>query len=198
VKSIINSGASIGSQKNVVTAFKEYKGRLTAFVRKRLAIKDDAEDIVQEFFYQFSHMNDLAKPVEQTAAWLFRVARNMIINAKKKKSAVPFSALAAVDDGEDEDLSDFIDILCADETTPETETLRAFVWDEIEAVLDELPEAQRDVFIQTEFLDMPVKEISKKSGVPVNTLLSRKHYAVKALRKKLKDLYAEICYPHNG
>jgi RNA polymerase sigma factor (sigma-70 family) len=192
VKQTINSGASTGSQKNVVTAFKEYKGRLTAFVRKRLAIKDDAEDIVQEVFYQFSRMNDLAKPVEQTAAWLFRVARNMIINAKKKKSAVPFSALAAVDDGEDEDLSDFIDILCADENTPETETLRAFVWDEIEAVLDELPEAQRDIFIQTEFLDMPVKEISKKSGIPVNTLLSRKHYAVKALRKKLRNLYAEI------
>jgi RNA polymerase sigma factor (sigma-70 family) len=179
-------------QKSVITAFEEYKERLTAFVRKRLAVKDDAEDIVQEIFYQFSRMDDLAKPVEQIAAWLFRVARNMISNTKKKKSAVPFSVLAAIDDGGDEDLSDFIDILSANEETPETETLRSLVWDEIEAALDELPESQRDIFIQTEFLDMPVKEISRTTGVPVNTLLSRKHYAVKALRKKLRNLYAEI------
>jgi RNA polymerase sigma factor (sigma-70 family) len=179
-------------QKSVITAFEEYKERLTAFVRKRLAVKDDAEDIVQEVFYQFSRTDDLAKPIEQTAAWLFRVARNMISNAKKKKSAISFSALAAIDDGEDEDLSDFIDILSANEDTPETETLRSFMWDEIETALDELPETQRDIFIETEFLDMPVKEISQKSGVPVNTLLSRKYYAVKALRKKLKDLYADM------
>jgi RNA polymerase sigma factor (sigma-70 family) len=89
-------------------------------------------------------------------------------------------------------LSDFIDILCADETTPETESLRSFVWETIEAALDELPEAQRDVFIQTEFAGQPVKEIAEKSGVPVNILLSRKHYAVKTLRKKLKSLYADM------
>jgi RNA polymerase sigma factor (sigma-70 family) len=180
------------AQKSGITAFEEYKERLTAFVRKRLAVKDDAEDIVQEVFYQFSRMNDLMKPIEQTAAWLFRVARNMIANRQKKKRAIPFSALANADGDDDKDLSDFIDILSANEATPEIETLRSFVWDEIESALDELPEAQRDIFIQTEFLDMPVKEISRTTGVPVNTLLSRKHYAVKALRKKLKCLYADM------
>jgi RNA polymerase sigma factor (sigma-70 family) len=187
-----NNGTATGHQKTIITAFEEYKGRLVSFVRKRLTVKDDAEDIVQEIFYQFSRMSDLSKPVEQTAAWLFRVARNMIINLQNKKRDIPFSALANADEDNDEDLSDFIDILSANETTPETEMLRSFMWDAIEKALDELPEAQRDIFIQTEFFDFSVKAISQKSGVPVNTLLSRKHYAVKYLRKKLWEIYTDM------
>ena len=137
-------------------------------------------------------MNDLAKPIEQTTAWFFRVARNMISNWKKKKRPVSFSAMATVDGDDDDNLSDFIDILSANETTPETEILRSFLWEEIENALDELPEAQRDIFVQTEFLDIPVKEISQKTNIPVSTLLSRKHYAVIYLRKKLKDIYADM------
>jgi RNA polymerase sigma factor (sigma-70 family) len=133
-------------------------------------------------------MNELAQPVEQTAAWLYRAARNRIIDTYKKKKDISFSVLS----DDDEDISDFIDILSTNETTTETETLRSFVWEEIEAALDELPEAQRDIFIQTEFAGLQVKEIAQKSGVAVNTLLSRKHYAVKALRKKLKALYADM------
>ena len=179
-------------QMNIVNVFTEYKGKLVSFVRKHLANVDDAEDIVQDIFYQIIRINDTAKPIEQTAAWLFRVAKNMIINYKKKKRPISFSAMVSIDGDDDDDLSDFIDIISANETTPETEILHSFVWEEIENALDELPEAQRDIFIQTEFLDMPIKEISQKTNIPVNTLLSRKHYAVVHLRKKLKELYSDF------
>jgi RNA polymerase sigma factor (sigma-70 family) len=179
-------------QMNIAKVFAEYKKQLVSFVRKHLTNDDDAEDILQDIFYQFIRMNDLAKPVEQTAAWLFRVARNMIINWYKKKRDIPFSVLASVDDETGEDISNVIDILSADEATPETEIVRSFLWEEIEAALDELPETQRDIFIQTEFAGFPVKEIAQKTGVPVNTLLSRKHYAVVHLRKKLQDVYTDF------
>jgi RNA polymerase sigma factor (sigma-70 family) len=178
---------------NTTKAFTEYKGQLVAFVRKHLAGADDAEDIVQDVFYQLARMDDLAKPMEQTAAWLFRVVRNMIVNKFKKKRDTPFSVLASVDaEAGEEDISNSIAILSADETAPEIEMLRSMVWDEIEAALDELSTPQREIFIQTEFLGLPVKAIAQESGVPVNTLLSRKHYAVVYLRKKLRDLYADL------
>ncbi|MFP3090012.1 RNA polymerase sigma factor [Treponema sp. TIM-1] len=179
-------------QINIAKIFTEYKERLVSFVRKHLTSSDDAEDVVQDIFYQLTRMSDLTKPIEQTAAWLFSVARNMIINRHKKKQDIPFSVLAAVDDETEDGIANFIDILSADETTPETEMLRSIIWEQIETAIDELPPAQRDIFIQTEFLGLPVKEISQKSGVPVNTLLSRKHYAVIYLRKKLNDLYMDF------
>ena len=179
------------SQINVVKVFAEYKEYLVSYVRKHLSSKDEAEDIVQEIFYQFFRMNEQAKPIEQTAAWLFRVAQNMIINWQKKKKDVPFSALISLENT-DNGLNDIVDILCCDEATPETEILRSLAWEEIETALGELPPLQRDIFIQTEFLGLPVKEVSQKTNTPVNTLLSRKHYAVKYLRKKLKELHAEM------
>ena len=177
----------------VTQAFAEYRERLLKFIRSRVRALEDAEDILSEVFYNFARVNELANPVEQTAAWLYRAARNKIIDHYKKKKDVSFSGL--IDDDDDdggEDLSDFIDILAANETTPETETLRAFVWDAIKIALDELPEAQRDIFIQTEFEGLPVKEIAEKTGFPVNTLLSRKHYAVKYLRQRLSGLYGDL------
>jgi RNA polymerase sigma factor (sigma-70 family) len=179
-------------QHTVSNDFSEYRKPLLSFVRKRLPAADEAEDIVQDVFYQLCRINSLAKPIEQTAAWLFRVARNMIINRYKKKRDIPFSILAGVDSEDGEDISDVTDILGSDETTPETELLRSFIWEEIEFALDELPPPQREIFIQTEFLSLPVKEIAKKSGVQVNTLLSRKHYAVVYLRKRLKALYTDV------
>jgi RNA polymerase sigma factor (sigma-70 family) len=178
----------------VAKTFTEYRDRLLKFIRSRVRALEDAEDILSEVFYNFARVNDLANPVEQTAAWLYRAARNKIIDHYKKKKDAPFSLLADDDDSGAEELSDFIDILAADDTTPETETLRAFVWDAITNALDELPEAQRDIFIRTEFEGQPVKEIAEKTGVPVNTLLSRKHYAVKYLRKRLSGLYDDVVW----
>ena len=177
-------------KRSVTQAFTEYRDKLLRFVRSRVSVLEDAEDIVQDVFYQFARVNELANPVEQTAAWLYRVARNRIIDHYKKKKDIPFSVLADdYSNGGDDDLSDFIDVLSADETTPETEMLRSFAWGAIKDALDELPEAQREVFIQTEFEGLPVKEIAEKTGVSVNTLLSRKHYAVKYLRERLRDAY---------
>jgi RNA polymerase sigma factor (sigma-70 family) len=179
---------------SVAQTFAEYRERLLKFIRSRVRALEDAEDILSEVFYNFARVNDLANPVEQTAAWLYRAARNKIIDHYKKKKDVPFSLFA--DDGDsgadDEYLSDIIDILSADEATPETEMLRTFVWDAIKSALDELPEAQREIFIKTEFEGFPVKELAEKTGVPINTLLSRKHYAVKFLRERLREIYNDF------
>jgi len=179
------------SKNTVAQTFAEYRERLLKFIRSRVRVLEDAEDIVQDVFYNFARVNDIANPVEQTAAWLYRAARNKIIDHYKKKKDVPFSALSD-NGGEDDDISDIMDILASDENTPETETLRAFVWDAIKNALNELPQAQRDIFIQTEFEELSVKEVAEKTGVTVNTLLSRKHYAVKHLRDRLREIYADI------
>jgi RNA polymerase sigma factor (sigma-70 family) len=172
--------------------FIEYKDRLLNFVRKHSP--DEAEDIVQDVFYQLSRMDSLSAPIEQTGAWLFRVAKNHIINFSKKKKDAPFPA--QYDEDNDETyLADFADILFDVEVTPESEYLRKLVWEEIKSALAELPEDQRRVFEQTELCGIPAKEIAEKTNTPVNTVLSRKHYAVLHLRKRLKELYADVVGP---
>jgi RNA polymerase sigma factor (sigma-70 family) len=176
-------------------AFKTYGERIAHFIRKRVSSAEDAEDILSEVFYQLSRMDNLAKPVEQVSAWLYRVARNRIINwyAKKKAEPLPISS----DNEDDEIFADFAEVLFSDDSTPETEYLRSLLWAEIETALAELPPEQREIFEQTEFLDLPVKEISKITGTPINTLLSRKHYAVLRLRGRLKHLYSDIVEKSN-
>jgi len=178
---------------SVAQTFIKYRERLLRFIRSRVHAIEDAEDILSDVFYNFTRVNDLVNPVEQTAAWLYRAARNRIIDHYKKKKDISFSVLLDDDDiNDDEELSDFMDILAIDENTPETETLRSFVWDAIKNTIDELPQEQKDIFIQTEFEGFAVNEIAEKTGISVNTLLSRKHYAVKYLRKKLKNLYIDF------
>ncbi|MHC6203098.1 RNA polymerase sigma factor [Breznakiellaceae bacterium SP9] len=175
----------------VSEAFSVFHKKLSHFIRKRVSIAEDAEDILQEVFYQFTRVNNIGKPVEQTAAWLYRVARNLIINKYKKKSEVQFPAL--YDEDEDEYfLQEIADVVFCEEATPETEYLRFLVLEEIKSAVNELPPQQREVFALTEYYDMPVKEIAKNTGVSVSTVLSRKHYAVLHLRKTLKDLYESI------
>jgi RNA polymerase sigma factor (sigma-70 family) len=174
---------------SVAEVFTVYRERILKFIRSRVHQLEDAEDILQDVFYQFVRVED---PIEQTAAWLYRTARNRIIDRYKKKEDIPFSVFALIDDEETGDLSDIIDILSSDETTPETQVLRTLILEEIAFAIDELSPPQREIFIQTELLNLPVKEISQKNGIPVNTLLSRKHYAIVHLRKRLKDLYADL------
>jgi RNA polymerase sigma factor (sigma-70 family) len=144
---------------------------------------------MQEVFYQFTRVNTLANPVENAAAWLYRAARNRIIDHYKKKKDEP---LPVFYDEEDEHVLDEIaDIVYAGET-PETEYLRSLIMEEIQNTLDDLPKEQREVFVMTELLDFSVKETAEKTHAPVNTVLSRKHYAVKFLRSRLLELYCDV------
>ena len=172
----------------------KYSSRLLAFIRKRVPVREDAEDILQDVFYQLVRtVDDATTQIEQVSAWLYRVARNAIINKGKKKREEEFPVFVNGDD--DEIGVEFSDILFGDSdtpSTPETEYLRSLVWEELESALSELPAGQREAFELMEIDGLPPKEIAESTGIPVNTLLSRKHYAVKHLRKRLYELYAEM------
>ncbi|MDR0422766.1 MAG: sigma-70 family RNA polymerase sigma factor [Proteiniphilum sp.] len=175
----------------------EYQPRLKAFIRKHVANREDAEDILQDVFYRLvKTLDNTVDPIEQVAAWLYRVAKNAIINRgiKKHEDELPVYRNEAL---ERVMLKDFSELLFDGSETfpsPETEYLRSLVWIELENALSGLPPEQREVFELTELDGLSVKEISQTTGIPVNTLLSRKHYAVKHLRKRLSGLYADILY----
>ena len=172
----------------------EYLPKLQAFIRKRVANSEDAEDILQDVFYQFiKTVENSMNPIEQVSAWLYRVARNLIINRSVKKREVELPVYRS-NDSDDEVLNDFSEVLFSAEPspTPETEYLRSLVWIELENALAELPPEQQEIFELTELDGIPVKEISEATGISVNTLLSRKHYAMRHLRKRLAGLYHDI------
>jgi RNA polymerase sigma factor (sigma-70 family) len=185
------------SKKNLNELIVEYQPQLKLFIRKRVTNKEDAEDILQDVFYQLvKAVNDTMNPIEQVSAWLYRVTRNTIINKgiKKQEEALP---VYYDEDADHEIMKELSDILFSEKTaspSPETEYLRSLVWTELEKSLAELPPEQREIFELTELDGIPVKEISETTGVAVNTLLSRKHYAVLHLRKRLAGLYADILY----
>jgi RNA polymerase sigma factor (sigma-70 family) len=162
--------------------FRREQGRLRSFVRRRVADEGDAEDILQDVFYELVEAYRLMKPVEQAGAWLFRVARNRIIDFFRKKRPIPLA---------DEDIS-IEEMLPSADAGPEAAFARSVLWEELEAALEELPVEQRDVFIAHEIDGRSFKEIAQETGVPVNTLLSRKRYAVLHLRERLKEIKEEI------
>jgi RNA polymerase sigma factor (sigma-70 family) len=173
----------------------EHQPRLKAFIRKRVASREDAEDILQDVFCRLvKTVETTMNPIEQVTAWLYRVARNAIINHSLKKREAPLPIHPHEEEDEDEMMSSFSEVLFdADASaSPEEEYLRSLVWTALESALLELPPEQREVFELTELDDIPVKDISKATGTPVNTLLSRKHYAVLHLRKRLAGLYEEF------
>ncbi|AEF82819.1 RNA polymerase sigma factor [Leadbettera azotonutricia] len=178
---------------NITAVFNTYRERLTNFIRKRVSSLEDTEDILQDVFYQFTRMDSIENPVEQTAAWLYRVARNRIINHQNKKHDAEMPVYYD-DDSDDDDFvfQDIADVVFDTEVTPETEYLRSMIYDEVKTALAELPQEQREVFELSEYSDYSVKEIAEKTHTPINTVLSRKHYAVLHLRKRLKELYADI------
>lgn len=182
-------------RENVEKIFSEHKPRLKAFISKRITDEEDSKDILQDVFYQLLKTvdDDGLNPVEQVRAWLYRVTRNVIINKQKKKKE---ERLPEYQYSENESaIEEFSEILFNDDNpTPETEYLRSLVWLELETALSELPLEQREVFELTELDGLSVKEIAETLNVSVNTLLSRKHYAVKHLRKRLQNLYNDILY----
>jgi len=168
----------------------EQRSRLRNFIRRRVPDPSDAEDIVQEVFYELVEANRLLMPIEHVTGWLFRVARNRITDLFRKKKPETFSD-AAVED-EAGELLRVEDLLPSPDAGPEALYFRSVLLDELELALDELPEEQREVFVAHEIEGRSFKELSAKSGVSVNTLLSRKRYAVLHLRERLQSIHDEF------
>lgn len=171
----------------------EYRPRLSSYIRRRVSNKEDAEDILQDVFYQLTKtLGSALNPIDRMAAWLYKVANNTIINRKNKKTEKLLSSYT-IDDENAESETEIAEILgFVNDSNPETEYLRSLVWIELENALAALPAEQREIFELTEFDGLPVKEISQMTGVAVNTLLSRKHYAILHLRESLSELYDEL------
>jgi RNA polymerase sigma factor (sigma-70 family) len=169
---------------------KREQSRLRNFIRRRVPDPLDAEDILQEVFYRLVEANRLLMPIEHMTGWLFRVARNRITDLFRKKEPENFSEIEPVDEGNG--LLQFEDLLPSPDAGPEAIYARRVLLDEMERALDELPQEQRAVFVAHEFEGRSFKELSAATGESVNTLLSRKRYAVLHLRERLRRGYDEF------
>ncbi len=170
---------------------REYS-RLLNFIRRRVPDPEDAEDILQDVFYRLVEANRLLMPIEQVTAWLFRVARNRITDVFRKKEPENFSYLVIADEGEDDESLQFEDLLPSRDDGPEALFIRNVLLEELKRALSELPKDQREAFIAHELEGRSFKELSETTGVSVNTLLSRKRYAVLHLRERLQRVYDEF------
>jgi RNA polymerase sigma factor (sigma-70 family) len=166
------------------------RSRLRNFIRRRVPDPSDAEDIVQEVFYELVEANRLLMPIEHVTGWLFRVARNRITDLFRKKKPESLSDVAV--EGEGGEVLQIEDFLPSPDAGPEALYFRNVLLDELELALDELPEEQRDVFVAHELEGRGFKEMAAETGVSVNTLLSRKRYAVLHLRERLQSIYDEF------
>jgi len=168
----------------------EEGSRLRNFIRRRVPNESDVEDLVQEVFYELVEANRLLQPIDYVTGWLFTVARNRITDLFRKKKPENFSDAAVMD--EDGELLRIEDLLPSPDGGPEAIYARKALLDEMNVALDELPAEQREVFMAHEVEGRSFKELSAESGVSVNTLLSRKRYAVLALRRRLQRIYDEL------
>ena len=175
-------------KQNIVQAVKDYGRKLFGFIRGRVNTDEDAEDILQDVWYQFSN-TAATQTIEQVSGWLFAVARNKITDRYRKKQPELIDDLSYED--EDGELH-FTDILLTDINNPETEHIKNIFWEELFTALDELPENQRMVFIQNELEDKTLQQIADDSGENLKTIISRKRYAVLHLRKRLQHLYNDL------
>jgi RNA polymerase sigma factor (sigma-70 family) len=172
----------------ISTAYKDERKRLLGYIRNRVSDRFEAEDILQDVFYQLTvGFNDIRR-IESLTAWLYKVVDNRITDFFRKKKPVTLDYKVNASEGDEGPLT-LEEILPSVGTTPEDEELKEKIWDTIEATLSELPEEQRSVFVENEFEEKSFKKISERTGVGVNTLISRKRYAVLALRENLELLY---------
>jgi RNA polymerase sigma factor (sigma-70 family) len=164
--------------------------RLRNFIRKRVPNEADVEDLLQEVFYELVEANRLLMPIEYVTGWLFQVARNRITDLFRKKKPETFSDAAVLD--EDGELLRIEDLLPSPDAGPEAVYVRNEMLQELELALSELPEEQRQIFLAHEFEGRSFKELSEESGVSINTLLSRKRYAILHLRQRLRGIHDEL------
>src|SRR5262245_45892581 len=163
------------------------QSRLLGFIRRRVTDPRDAEDVLQDVFYELAEANRLLVPIDHVTGWLFRVARNRIIDLFRKKKPERFGAVQV-----GEERMDLGELLPSPDAGPEALHLRGVILDELEAALEELPREQRDVFVAHELEGRSYKDLAAEAGVSVNTLLSRKQYAGLQLRKRLRGLYDDM------
>lgn len=166
--------------------------RLLNYIRQQVSNREDAEDILQEVLFQFLKGFSDIRSTERITSWLFTVTRNKITDYFRRKKPISFSDRQVA--GKEEDGAPLMleDILPALSRSPEDEMMREWIWNAIDQALDEMPEEQRDVFVWNEFEDRSFKEISEMTGEGVNTLLSRKRYAILFLRSELRELYNQL------
>ncbi len=172
----------------LIGTVKDYGNRLFRFIRGRVKSNEDAEDILQDIWFQLSNAVNIDE-IEQMSGWLFQVARNKITDKYRKKTTQSIEDLSFKD--EDGEIA-FMDILLESNFNPETEYLRDVFWEELMHALDELPENQKLVFVLNEMEDLTLQQIADQSGENLKTIISRKAYAVKYLRKRLESIYDEI------
>jgi RNA polymerase sigma factor (sigma-70 family) len=184
---------SVSQKKYIEETVKRESPRLLGFIKKHVKRIEDAEDILQDVFYQFTQNIDEINYLDKTTSWLYTVARNRIIDLFRKKKAEPMSEIGT--GGDEGEVLTIEDILPDLGHTPEEESLRSVIMDEIEEALYELPEEQRDAFVMNEIEGKTFKEISEHTGEPIATLISRKRYAVLYLRERLQNLFKEIFTP---
>ncbi|MDP8979678.1 MAG: sigma-70 family RNA polymerase sigma factor [Acidobacteriota bacterium] len=176
--------------KRISEVVQRERSRLRNFIRRRVPDPRDAEDILQDVFHALVEANRLLMPIEHVTGWLFRVARNRITDLFRKKGTESFSNTAAVN--EDGELPRLEDLLPSPDAGPEVLYARNVLLDELELAMDELPEEQREVFIGHEIQGRSFKDMAAETGVNVNTLLSRKRYAVMHLRERLQSIYDDF------
>ena len=168
------------------------RARLTNFIRRSVRDRTDAEDILQDVLHEFVEAYRLPEPIEQVSAWLFRVARNRIVDRFRKKKEQPLSDIGG-NTGDDDENGYPLDLaLPSPDAGPEAQYARRLLLDALQQALDELPQAQREVFVAHEIEGCSFKELASRSGTPVNTLLARKRYAVLQLRERLQPIYDEL------
>jgi RNA polymerase sigma factor (sigma-70 family) len=180
----------MAEDRRIADTFAREQHRLRNFIRKQVVDIDDADDILQDVFYELVEATRLMRPIEHVSAWLFRVARNRITDLfRRKKAHGPTDGSAAIIG---EEMLLFEDLLPSPDAGPEAAYTRQVLLEEIEAALDELPDEQRSVFVAHEIEGRSFKELAAETGLKVNTLIARKHYAVLRLRRRLQAIYNEF------
>jgi RNA polymerase sigma factor (sigma-70 family) len=169
------------------------QSRLRHFIRRRVPDPRDAEDILQDVFYELVEANRLLMPIEHVTGWLFRVARNRITDLFRKKRPERFTD--AIVAGDDDERLQLEDLLPSPDAGPDALYARNVLLDELELAVEQLPEEQREVFVAHELEGRSFKEMAAETGISVNTLLSRKRYAVRHLRERLQDVYDDFTKP---
>ena len=179
---------SKSQSKSIENTFNKERGRLFNFIKSRVKDNELAEDILQDVFYQLINAYDTIESLEKQTSWLFTVARNKITDFYRKKKPVSLNSIQSDDDPEvwlENIMPDF-------DNLPDHVYLKKIIWETLEGALEDLPPKQREVFVSHEFENKSFKQISEETGVSVNTLLTRKRYAILYLREQMLELYEEL------